>query len=85
MTSIYQEEEFVYKLWAPRPLITTGGYDRDSGLKLAEETSQLIGYGALFIANVSRSVSPAVCYVYLNPFEARPPFPPSREPPPRHT
>lgn len=33
-------------------MITTGGYDRESGLKLAEETGQIIGYGMLFLANV---------------------------------
>ena len=45
---------FISKLWAPRPCITAGGYDREKGLKVAEETGQLVGYGALFIANVIR-------------------------------
>ncbi|PIL29743.1 hypothetical protein GSI_08182 [Ganoderma sinense ZZ0214-1] len=45
------QAHFIHKLWAPRPLITTGGYDRESGLKLAEETGQLIGYGVLFLAS----------------------------------
>ncbi len=34
-------------------MITTGGYDRESGLKVAEETGQLIGYGRAFLSNVS--------------------------------
>ncbi|KAI0752143.1 NADH:flavin oxidoreductase/NADH oxidase [Fomes fomentarius] len=42
---------FIYKLWAPRPVITTGGYDRESGIKVAEETGQLVGYGRAFLAN----------------------------------
>ena len=33
--------------------MTTGRYDRESGIKVAEETGQLVGYGQLFIANVS--------------------------------
>ena len=46
-----QQDHFIHELWA-RHTITTGGYDRESGLKVAEETGQLIGYGSLFIANV---------------------------------
>ena len=52
LTVAFQEEEFIHKLWAPRPLITTGGYNRETGMKVAEETGQLIGYGSLFISNV---------------------------------
>ena len=52
-----QQADFIYKLWTPRPVITTGGYDRESGLKIAEETGQLIGYARAFSANVCR-VSP---------------------------
>ena len=44
-------------------MITTGGYDRESGLKVAEETGQLVGYGSLFLANVR----PAVLCTYLIP------------------
>ncbi|KAL1941968.1 hypothetical protein VTO73DRAFT_6498 [Trametes versicolor] len=45
------DPDFILKLWAPRPVITTGGYDRESGLKVAEETGQLIGYGRAFLSN----------------------------------
>ncbi|KAI0629633.1 NADH:flavin oxidoreductase/NADH oxidase [Trametes polyzona] len=45
------DPEFIRKLWAPRLVVTTGGYDRESGLKVAEETGQLIGYGRAFLAN----------------------------------
>ncbi|KAI0696399.1 NADH:flavin oxidoreductase/NADH oxidase [Cerioporus squamosus] len=45
------EPDFIYKLWSPRPLISTGGYDRDSAIKTAEETDQLIGFGRSFLAN----------------------------------
>ncbi|KAH9851129.1 NADH:flavin oxidoreductase/NADH oxidase [Lenzites betulinus] len=45
------DPDFIYKLWTPRPVITTGGYDRESGLKVAEETGQIIGYGRPFLAN----------------------------------
>ncbi|RDX42072.1 NADH:flavin oxidoreductase/NADH oxidase [Lentinus brumalis] len=45
------QADFMDKLWAPNPVITTGGYTRDSGLKTAEETGRIIGYGVLFTAN----------------------------------
>lgn len=50
------------KLWARSPVITTGGYTRESGLKTAEETGRLIGYGVLFTANVGH-LFPVACYV----------------------
>ena len=40
------------KIWAPSTVITTGGYTRESGMKTAQETGRLIGYGVLFTANV---------------------------------
>ncbi|TBU61591.1 NADH:flavin oxidoreductase/NADH oxidase [Dichomitus squalens] len=43
--------DFIHKIWAPGAVITTGGYDRESGIKAAEETGQLIGYGTKFLAN----------------------------------
>ena len=52
-TNVIQQLDFVRKIWAPRPLIITGGYERESALQVAEETGQLIGFGRKFIANVS--------------------------------
>ena len=57
----YQEDDpvahtndFLRKLWAPRPLISAGGYNRQLGLEVAERsrTGELIAYGRLFISNV---------------------------------
>lgn len=48
-----QQSDFIHKIWAPGAVITTGGYDRASGLKVAEETGQLVGYCRAFAANVS--------------------------------
>ncbi|KAI0661290.1 NADH:flavin oxidoreductase/NADH oxidase [Cubamyces menziesii] len=45
------EADFIYDLWAPRPVIVTGGFDRESGLRVAERTGQIIGYGRAFLAN----------------------------------
>ncbi|KAH9942507.1 NADH:flavin oxidoreductase/NADH oxidase [Epithele typhae] len=45
------QANFVYDLWAPRPLITTGGYDRAKGIETAEKTGQIVGYARAFLAN----------------------------------
>ncbi|RPD60828.1 NADH:flavin oxidoreductase/NADH oxidase [Lentinus tigrinus ALCF2SS1-6] len=45
------DPDFIYKLWSPRTVITTGAYDRESALKVAEETDQLVGFGRPFLAN----------------------------------
>ncbi|RPD53056.1 NADH:flavin oxidoreductase/NADH oxidase [Lentinus tigrinus ALCF2SS1-7] len=45
------QSDFIKKLWGSRPVITCGGYDRESGLKVAEETGQIIGYARAFTAN----------------------------------
>ncbi|CDO72487.1 hypothetical protein BN946_scf184980.g28 [Trametes cinnabarina] len=45
------DADFIYEHWAPRPVISTGGYDRESGIKTAEQTGQIIGYGRPFLAN----------------------------------
>lgn len=52
-----QDAYFINKIWAPRPVITTGGYDRESGLKVAEETGQIVGYGRAFLSNVSPALN----------------------------
>ncbi|KAH9940723.1 NADH:flavin oxidoreductase/NADH oxidase [Epithele typhae] len=51
LTARVQQLSFVRDLWSPRPLVSTGGYDRTGGVKTAEETGQLIGYGRPFVAN----------------------------------
>ena len=50
-----QTANFIHKVWAPRTLLTNGGYTRETGLKTAEETPNcVIAYGMPFLANVSR-------------------------------
>ncbi|KAI0744231.1 NADH:flavin oxidoreductase/NADH oxidase [Daedaleopsis nitida] len=45
------QADFIHKLWAPRPTITNGGFTRESGMKTAEETGQIIAYGVPFLSN----------------------------------
>ncbi|KAH9942513.1 NADH:flavin oxidoreductase/NADH oxidase [Epithele typhae] len=45
-----EDLDVIWRHWAPRPTIATGGHTRESGLAVAE-TGQLVGYGSLFIAN----------------------------------
>ncbi|KZP21341.1 FMN-linked oxidoreductase [Athelia psychrophila] len=49
--NLLKERDALHALWAPRPLITAGGYDRELGLDVAQKTGQLVAYGRLFISN----------------------------------
>ncbi|KAI9058706.1 NADH:flavin oxidoreductase/NADH oxidase [Trametes sanguinea] len=46
-----ESNEFIRKIWQPRPLISAGGYTRDKALQVAEETGQLIAFGRPFVSN----------------------------------
>ncbi|KZP30039.1 FMN-linked oxidoreductase [Athelia psychrophila] len=45
------ERDALHALWAPKPLISAGGYDREMGVDVAQKTGQLVAYGRLFISN----------------------------------
>ncbi|KAI0742950.1 NADH:flavin oxidoreductase/NADH oxidase [Daedaleopsis nitida] len=46
-----ESNEFIRKIWLPRPLVSAGGYSREKALRVAEETGQLIAFGRAFISN----------------------------------
>ncbi|KAM5544293.1 hypothetical protein V8D89_001953 [Ganoderma adspersum] len=46
-----ESNNFIRKIWEPRPLVTAGGYTRKRALRVAEETGQLIAFGRPFISN----------------------------------
>ncbi|TFK62757.1 NADH:flavin oxidoreductase/NADH oxidase [Pluteus cervinus] len=47
-----ESNEFIRKIWAPRPLVRAGGFNtRELALNVAEETGNLISFGRWFIAN----------------------------------
>lgn len=50
-----EQRDTLHALWAPKPLISAGGYDRELGLDAAQKAGQLVAYGRLFISNVSLS------------------------------
>ena len=45
--------DFIRKIWAPRPLISAGGYNLEIAKDVAESKGDLIAFGRRFIANVS--------------------------------
>lgn len=51
--------DFIRKIWAPRPLISCTDYTREKALHVAETKGDLIAFGRLFISNVSE----LVCYI----------------------
>ncbi|KAH9852603.1 NADH:flavin oxidoreductase/NADH oxidase [Lenzites betulinus] len=46
-----ESNDFIRKLWLPRPLITAGRYARESAIARCEETGELVAFGRLFISN----------------------------------
>lgn len=48
----HESNDALRAIWAPRPLIRAGGFDRASALAAADDGS-LVAFGRLFISNVS--------------------------------
>jgi 2,4-dienoyl-CoA reductase-like NADH-dependent reductase (Old Yellow Enzyme family) len=49
--------DFIRKIWSPRPLISAGGYTRELAIDTAETKGDLIAVGRLFISNVRINAS----------------------------
>jgi len=47
----HESNDFLRKIWAPRPLISAGGYTRDLAIKACSEKGDLTAFGRPFIAN----------------------------------
>ncbi|KAI0078452.1 NADH:flavin oxidoreductase/NADH oxidase [Panus rudis PR-1116 ss-1] len=47
----HESNDFLRDIWAPRPFISAGGYNRQLALDVAEKKGDLIAFGRLFIAN----------------------------------
>jgi NADPH2 dehydrogenase len=50
---IGHSNDFIRNIWAPRPLVTAGGYNPETAKDVAESKGDLIAFGRPFIANVS--------------------------------
>ncbi|EIW56408.1 NADH:flavin oxidoreductase/NADH oxidase [Trametes versicolor FP-101664 SS1] len=46
-----ESNDFIRKIWFPRPLISAGRYTRESAIARVEETGELTAFGRLFISN----------------------------------
>ncbi|KAK0188337.1 hypothetical protein F5146DRAFT_1104015 [Armillaria mellea] len=47
----FETNDFIRKIWAPKPLISAGGYTGDSGIETADRKGDLIAYGQWYISN----------------------------------
>lgn len=45
--------DFIRDIWGDRPLISAGGYVRNTAMKAADEKGDLVAFSRLYIANVS--------------------------------
>jgi NADPH2 dehydrogenase len=50
-----ESNDFIREIWAPRTLISTGGYTREDAFKVAGNKGSLVGFGRHFISNVRSS------------------------------
>lgn len=50
----HESNDFLRAVWSPRPLISAGGYTRESAIKAADATGDLIAFGRQYISNVRR-------------------------------
>lgn len=48
-----ESNDFLRKIWAPRPFISCGDHTRDTALARSQDKGGLIAFGRLFISNVS--------------------------------
>ncbi|KAK7447082.1 hypothetical protein VKT23_014296 [Stygiomarasmius scandens] len=46
-----ESNDFLREIWAPKPLISAGGYSRESAMKVADEKGDVIAFGRHFISN----------------------------------
>jgi NADPH2 dehydrogenase len=51
-SEVPESNDVFRKIWAAKPLITAGGFTRESAIKRADEEGDLIAFGRLFISNV---------------------------------
>ncbi|TFK62746.1 FMN-linked oxidoreductase, partial [Pluteus cervinus] len=51
VVSASQSNDFIRYIWKPRPLISAGGYVRESALRVSEEKGDIIASGRWFISN----------------------------------
>ena len=72
-----ESNDFIRKIWAPRPLISCTENTRETALEVAEKKGDIIGFGRLFISNVSLQVlvPPATTEFELSLLLARPALP----------
>ena len=48
-----ESNDFLRKIWSPRPFISCGGYSRQTALAVAESKNDLVAFGRPYISNVS--------------------------------
>ncbi|KAI0818994.1 NADH:flavin oxidoreductase/NADH oxidase [Irpex lacteus] len=48
---VSSSNDFIRKIWSPRPLISAGGYNRELSLEVAETKGDLIAWGRYYTSN----------------------------------
>ncbi|KAK0201101.1 NADH:flavin oxidoreductase/NADH oxidase [Desarmillaria ectypa] len=50
-----EENDFIREIWAPKTLIATGGYNRQTAMEAADKTNDLIAFGRHFVSNIAET------------------------------
>ena len=53
LVSTNDKNDYIRDIWAPRPLISSGGFTLESAIERADTTGDLVAFGRYFISNVS--------------------------------
>ncbi|KAK0447217.1 hypothetical protein EV421DRAFT_1929079 [Armillaria borealis] len=54
--SALESNDFIRHIWAPKPLISAGGYTRESAMQTADRKGDIIAFGRYFISNPDLTV-----------------------------
>lgn len=44
--------DFIRKIWQPKPYIAAGGFTRDLAMQASDKTGELVAFGRSYISNV---------------------------------
>lgn len=48
----HESNDFIRAIWSPSPIISAGGYTRETAIQVAQEKGDIVAFGRHFISNV---------------------------------
>jgi len=72
LVSTDEKNDYIRDIWAPRPIISSGGFTLESAIERADTTGDLVAFGRYFISNVSPGPLSCTAYNLPNDFYLQP-------------